>query len=180
MKRLLKTLLPMVMLVSTFEDAQSLIAHSRDAAASQEWGATAKGVHVALWADRSTYALGEDIPIHIRVENISATEAICGDSIEVTVQDEDGPLRPRPAHLPSGMITTFRGPSWRPPPYVPHKPLTFEKTLDQAGLLPDKPGSYKLTVTWSPYIAHAQSCGLVEPVAPQKYVSATSIESRII
>src|ERR1700728_1599281 len=67
------------------------------------WGHELAGVPVGLSVDKLTYALGEDVPLHVAVENASASVPIFGEpfllrrivsndnliSLQVEVLDED-------------------------------------------------------------------------------------------
>ena len=99
----------------------------------------------------------EDVPLHIAVESVSAPPPVYGEpirrpafegysssSISVVVQDEDGPLTPQ---LDSSGAETFGGPLLCPPPYPQGTPVQVERSLRQLGLLPTKPGNYKISVT---------------------------------
>jgi hypothetical protein len=111
------------------------------------WGAEIAGVRVGLSMDKLTYALGEDVPLHIALENASASVSVFGEpflrrpihgndnlpSVRVEILDEDGPLRMKPPD-PLLSIGTFRGPSLCPAAFVVGKPVATEKGLRQLGL----------------------------------------------
>jgi len=161
----------------------------RAAEIKRNWGQIEKGIRVDFTVDKLTYSVGEDVPLHIAVENVSGNSRIYGEpfrprpafgddgssGIKVTVQDDDGPLTPRD----SWGIGTSGGPSICPAPYPPGKPVQMEKTLHQVGLLPSTPGTYKITVTWSPYTTDLVTCEgapRFDPTVPPEkpYVSVRS------
>jgi hypothetical protein len=147
----------------------------------RDWGPTTNGVRAYLAVDKLIYTIGEDVPLHIAIENLSATQSIYDEpfrghslyysgrtaSIKIAVQDEDGPLNPR-FDISSPMVELGGGLSVCPSLLLPGKPSSFEGSLRQFGLLPRKPGTYKITVTWSPYMVDVPACdhGLVAAVAP--------------
>jgi hypothetical protein len=167
--------------VLTLQSALNLRAETK-----QTWGPVEKGVRAGLTIDRLTYAVGEDVPLHIALENISATHLIYGEpfrprlafgkdvaSIRVTVQDEDGPLTPSE----SFGIEVTSGPAVCPAPYPPGNPMQIEKSLRRVGQLPSNPGTYKITVTWDSYTTGSPTCkvGFDPSAIPEKpYVSVTS------
>ena len=75
------------------------------------WGKPEKGVRADLTLDKLTYALGDDIPLHIATEDLSAESAVydrplghyTGNaylpdawwSLQVVVEDEHGPIKAR-------------------------------------------------------------------------------------
>src|SRR5579864_2740794 len=157
---------------------------------NQKWGPITKGVRAGLSTDKIAYPVGEDIPLHITLENVSANAPIYdepfrprpafGDfssiSIKITVQDEDGPLTPR---WDSPSLSTTGGPSLCPAPYLSGKPAIIERNLRLFGLQPRIPGTYKITVNWSPYTTDIKNCDSVSssgPAAQQEkpYVSVMS------
>lgn len=160
------------------------------------WGGELAGVRVGLSVDKLTYALGEDIALHVAVENGSASVPIFGEpflrrpifgndnliGLRVDVLDEDGPLRVQPPSPDT--IRTGGGPSLCPTPFEVGKPVAVEKSLRTLGLLPTRPGEYKIIVRWSPYTAKNASCDAFSASAPsqksgnlkpeQPYVTVTS------
>jgi hypothetical protein len=154
------------------------------------WGKTEEGVRADLTLDTTEYSLGKDVPLHIAIENVSAAVRVYGEpfrprpafgnylgnSLEVTVQDEDGPLVPQFNGL---FPSTTGGPSLCPGSVGQGKPVSLEMSLGRLGLLPRKPGTYKIVVRWSPYTTQYSSCEEVprwRPDAPQEkpFVTVTS------
>jgi len=196
-KNLLGGLVILFTLVCGFAAAQapqSQLSQAQVQEPAQNWGPIVKGVRAGLSIDKTTYRVGEDVPLHIVFENVSAADPIYGEpyrarpafdvyfssSGKVTVQDEDGPLIPtRPvtvADLPTG-----GGPLRCPEPYSQGTPVRFEKSLNRVRLLPREPGTYKITVTWSPYTEDISTCqdyltaaAGPAPKLPSPFVFATS------
>jgi len=133
------------------------------ATVERNWGAAVKGVRVALTLDRLEYALGEDIPLHIATEDVSAKgivyENLCAFGTGVCFGPSDGPAVMIDVSVvgPDGPLTrgftgygaTF-GPAAHPVAYEKGKPRGIEKSLTRIGLLPAKAGDYTIVVTWSP------------------------------
>jgi hypothetical protein len=178
MKRLLGVIVSLLVLVCGFVEAQAPESPSSQAQVQElkeNWGPITEGVRVGLSVDKLTYSVGQDVTLHIVVENVSATQPVYGEpfrprardhnlAIGVMVQSKDGPLSPGPwdvSSLPMG-----GGPLQCPAPYLPGKPKQIDKTLRQFRLLPTKPGTYKIIVTWSLYTADVQSCDAVIHLIP--------------
>jgi hypothetical protein len=134
------------------------------------WGHELAGVRVGLSVDKLTYALGEDVPLHVAVENASASVPIFGEpflprpiygndnliSLRMDVLDEDGPLRVQPPSPDT--IRTGGGPSLCPVPFEVGKAVAVERSLRKLGLLPTRPGEYEIIIRWRPYTTKYGSC----------------------
>jgi len=151
----------------------------------RNWGATKLGMRADLTLDKLTYPLGQDIPLHIAIENVSNANPIYSEpflpsdpelsdamaSIHIVVQDEDGPLQ---QFSTWDELDTSHGQIACPNRIEQGKTLTFEKSLARIGLLPRAPGKYKITLTWSPYTANSNDCGLAH--AFQKSMDGNQID----
>jgi hypothetical protein len=161
----------------------------------RNWGNAAKGVRVDLTLDKLTYKLGENVPLHLATEDVSApfpiydTPFVAGrgvaisglelpPSLRVVVEDANGPMKPKQ------MI--WEG-SFRPLPcpkaYPTAVPVPEETQLSSLGLLPDRPGVYRIYATWSPYTSDATSCEPAsgsKPYAPLVTVISTPLILRIV
>jgi len=148
--------------------------HATEASEMQRtWGSLQHGLHAGLAIDKPTYRLGEEVPLHIVVENVSAERPTYSEpyhlrvayadhsrmSIGIRVEDKDGPLTPGP----DDRIGTEGGPAICPPAFEHGKAVAYEKKLSEFRLLPTKPGKYQVTVVWSPFTADATSCEDVPP-----------------
>jgi hypothetical protein len=139
------------------------------------WGKAEKGVRVDLTLDKLTYALGEEIPLHIATEDLAAEFPVYGRpfgsysmgdtsmldegwSVAVVVEDEHGPIKP----VEMGWSGSGR-PIPCPKPYPQGVVVPKEEPLSFTGLLPTKPGTYRILVKWSPYrSASGASCEEVQ------------------
>jgi hypothetical protein len=125
------------------------------------WGKLVEGLAANVTMDKNTYELGKDIPLHLAVENFSASVPIYGASpvfnpcelLEVQVRDSAG-------QLVSGIdpwLCTSGGPSgaWR---YPKDNLIPLEWSLAPLGMLPDRPGVYNVSITWKPFQGTDDSC----------------------
>jgi hypothetical protein len=162
---------------------------------SRKWGQTEQGVRVDLTLDKLTYSLGEDVPLHIAAEVLSAAKPVYAArfgpraaffsdftaAFRLTISDEDGPLpgSERPDNLSYGLFGGSSGPVICPGPITQGKVIPLERSLKHLGLLPTRPGTYKVVVSWSPYTTQYSSCDDVprfDAAAPreQPFVTVTS------
>ena len=137
--------------------------------APDNWGPVTDGVRVSLSLNKLTYAVGENIPLHIAAQVISAKHPVYGiadrpqgaffndlnfsRAFHLTITDEHGQRVGYDG--PANLALVGNGSSG---PYVCPTSLNVGHvyTLEQSassrsGLLPTQPGTYRLTVTWSPY-----------------------------
>jgi hypothetical protein len=132
---------------------------------ARQWGPKIKGVAVDVTLDKDTYTLGEDIPLHIAMENFDADVPILGestiwhpcDAAGVDVRDKCS----HPIKKSQGIefICMGSGPMglWR---YPKKAVVPFESTLRPIGLLPEQPGNYTVSATWSPFAGNDDTCNL--------------------
>lgn len=135
----------------------------------RNWGAMEKGVRVDLTLDKLNYRLGEEIPLHIATEDVSALSPVYDrpfvhamgfvggpglpDSVHVILEDANGPIKPKD-QMWSGSIR----PRPCPVAYVKSEVVPEEAQLSSLGLLPDHAGTFRLYVTWSPYTSADETC----------------------
>ncbi|MGC1414074.1 MAG: hypothetical protein WA817_02245 [Candidatus Acidiferrum sp.] len=123
---------------------------------ARKWGPKVKGVAVDVTLDKDTYQPGEDVPLHIAVENFDAPVPIyatnpVGDpylAIGVAVYDAMGRLLPENERSPAAAFWTGHG--WPPILFPPGKLVPMERSLAAQGWLPAHPGTYLVVVTWCP------------------------------
>jgi len=125
------------------------------------WGKLVDGLAADVTIDRNSYELGKDIPLHLAVENFSASVPIYGASpvfnpcevLEVQVRDSAGQLvsgnHPQPCMGggPSG--------AWR---YPSGKLIPLEWSLGPLGKLPTHSGVYSVVAIWEPSQGTDYSC----------------------
>jgi hypothetical protein len=106
--------------------------------------------------DKDTYQLGEDVPLHIAIENFDAPVPIYAIdpvwdpylAIGIEVRDATGQLLLDNERSSSEVLRTGHGRG--PVPYPAGKVVTIERMLASQGWLPNRPGVYTLVVTWCP------------------------------
>jgi len=123
-------------------------------AISRKWGLKAKGVAVDVTLDKATYDVGEDVPLHIAVENFDAAAPVYAidpawdpaEAIAIEVRDTQGRLLPESERSsPRLWMGHGRGPVL----YPPGKLVPIERSLKGQGWLPKRPGTYVIVVTWA-------------------------------
>ncbi|HWF12268.1 MAG TPA: hypothetical protein VG272_00920 [Candidatus Acidoferrales bacterium] len=157
---------------------------------ARKWGPQVKNLAVDVTLDKNTYAVGEDVALHIAMENFGADRHIYGPSLIwhpcqiVTIQLFDSTSgENRKAAFEcrdSGPSSSYFF------EYVTGKVIPLEFTLREVGLLPDKPGTYSVVVTWAPFGSKVVCLGAIpiEPVcqfhAPYATVHSASGSFRIL
>ena len=118
------------------------------------WGPRLAGVAVALDLDKPTYTQGEDIPLHIALENFAATTPVHswsplwdpGIATNLTVLDAQGKALPQG----EGCFHLYTGHGFGPNmPVLLGTPIYIEDACASAFLQPPlPPGLYTFVVTW--------------------------------
>jgi hypothetical protein len=123
---------------------------------SRKWQGRLKGVGVDVSLDKGAYKLGEDVPLHIAVENFNAPVPIYAISplwdpyqaIGVEVRDMTG--RPLTEDERFPMETFWSGHGLAPFPFALGELVPIERSLALQGWLPNRPGTYEVVVSWCP------------------------------
>lgn len=122
----------------------------------RKWHGKEKGVGVDLSLDKETFQVGEDVSLHIAIENfdapvpIYAIDPIWDPSIAIGVEVRDSTGNPLAETEKFPMTTMWTGHGLGPFPYPPGKIVTIERDLRSLGWLPNRPGAYRVVVTWCP------------------------------
>jgi len=144
--------------------------------APDNWGPTQQGVRVSLSLDKSTYAVGETILLNIKAQVVSAERtvydipdrptgtsfiknlAFFARAFHLTILDEKGHIvgNNEPSNLQFITVSGSSGPLVCPVPLEVGR--VYELGRPAQKLLPRLPGTYRLTVTWSPYPASDPPC----------------------
>ena len=122
---------------------------------TRKWGQRAKGTAVSLTLDRDAYRVGEDIPVHIALEDFDASTPLYAwdpvwdpcMAIGIEIKDATGHRVPVEERLPNWSICTGHG--FGPRPVEKGRTITIEQSLRRSGWLPSRPGTYTLIVTWA-------------------------------
>lgn len=121
---------------------------------ARKWNGKAKGVGVDVTQDKETYELGEDVPLHIAIENFDALVPIYAISpvwdpstaVRIEVRGDDGHALAENERFPSEDMWTGHGRG--PFIFERGKIITIERTLATQGWLPKQPGVYSVVVRW--------------------------------
>jgi hypothetical protein len=122
----------------------------------RKWQGKVKGVGVDVTLDKDAYQLGEDVPLHIAIENFDAPVPIYAidpvwdpyQAIGIEVRDAAGRVLLENEKSSNGIVWTGHG--LGPVPYPAGKLVSIERTLSSQGWLPAHPGTYTVVVTWCP------------------------------
>ena len=159
------------------------VKYANAATITRKWGPQVKGIAVDVAVDKDTFLTGEDVPLHLAVENFSSGEAVYGPStldhfcdtstfFKIEVRNSNGEtmfFNPR-----SGLTTAYAGrmgcPVWdtRLPRAIV---VPYETTLGKEGWLPTHQGTYTVTVTLIPWVGSDEGHGVVFRRAPQDYAT---------
>jgi hypothetical protein len=142
------------------------------------WGPHTKGLGMAISLDKPTYTTGEQIPVHLAVENFEVESSVHGWSINgdpmfainLRLLDSTGNSIGEVDGDPGSGI----GHGWGPTEEFPRgKLVTIERSL--VGL---KPGSYTLVAAWAAYIGSDKVCTSVQAKATIRVLpDATAAEA---
>jgi hypothetical protein len=124
----------------------------------RNWGSQVEGAAVSLNLDSDVYTVGDDILLHIALENVGAHTAIAAmdpyyDPPGVAVELEASDGQPIP---PPRFTTAWTGHGFCHH-FLPGIVFPVELKLSQMGFQPNRPGVYKVVATWNP---SKDNCGL--------------------
>jgi hypothetical protein len=152
------------------------------------WGKAEEGVRTDLTVDNLTYTVGEDIPLHLAIENVSASRPLysmplnggaCPSDFTLHVEKE-GSSPPEFFQLPFFALTeTMCVTGYRRNPLAVGKIVPIEDTLSQLGLLPSQPGVYRITVSWKVYDNPSSGSDRANLIQQRPYVTVTSAASEL-
>lgn len=114
------------------------------------WGPPVKGLAANIALDKTNYSLGEDVPLHLALKNISVPDRsfhvqLCTDAV-ITVRDQSGhKIEPTGDQEFCSQNGTYN------PYFPPGDLIPTEHSLKLMGLLPSKPGTYTIESTWTMY-----------------------------
>jgi hypothetical protein len=146
----------------TFPISNEITLKMADAATiEQNWGQKDHGVAVDLSLDRDTFALGEDVALHIALENFDADIPVYGFSplwnpfaaVKIEVRESNG----QPVKQTCNRVWTSGGPAamWR---YPKEMIVPVERSLAGDGFLPDHPGNFTVSVAWKVFRGEDDTC----------------------
>jgi hypothetical protein len=116
----------------------------------------AKGIGADITLDKDTYRLGEDVPLHLAIEDFDADvplytwDPLWDPCMVVGIEVKDAAGHPLPVNerFPNSSICTGHG--FGPKPFAKGKVVPLERELRAEGWLPNHPGTYTIVLTWSP------------------------------
>jgi len=119
----------------------------------RQWERT-KGIGAAITLDKATYQVGEDVPLHLAIEDFNADVPLYTWDprwdpcmvVGIEVQDAAGHSLSTDERFPNSSICTGHG--FGPRPFEKGKVVSLERTLRGEGWLPDHPGTYTIILTW--------------------------------
>jgi hypothetical protein len=145
---------------------------------ARKWGAKEKGIAVDVTLDKDTFQLGEDVALHIAIENFDATVPVyaanpvwdlCG-LVGVNIFDATGkPLADAQRFQPMSICMGNHG--FPAILYPPGKAVPIERTLASENALPNHAGDYTVVVTWSACLGNP-STGIGDNSPPQVCATA--------
>ena len=123
---------------------------------ARKWGPQVKGIAVDVTLEKDTYRLGENIPLHMAVEDFDAPVPIYSwdplwdpcMTVGVEVLDEHGQPIAASDRFPNQALCMGHG--FGPRPIEKGKIIPIERTLASEGWLPNHPGAYAVRVRWAP------------------------------
>jgi hypothetical protein len=144
----------------------------------RKWGDTEMGVRADLTVDKPSYALGEDIPLHLALENVSSGGTLystpfdqgpCFSDYTVNVVRADGS---KPEFFQQREFVVFAESAPRVigalrKPLEQGKMMPSEDTLFRLERLPRQQGEYRITVSWSAYKNAISGAVVSRPGAPR-------------
>jgi TPR repeat protein len=146
------------------------------------WGPEVKGLAATVTLEKTTYLLGEDVPLHIALKNVSVPDRtfhiqLCTDAV-ITVRNENGQkIDPTNNQEFCSQNGTYN------PYFPPGDLLPAEHSLKLMGLLPHQPGRYTVESIWTMYPKPPGPNGLMsrgEDVgAPYAIVSSAPVTFRV-
>ncbi len=149
----------------------------------RKWGPRAKGIAADVTLDKETFRVGEDVPLHIAIEDFDAAVPLYGWDpvwdpcmvVGLEVQDIGGHSLSVSQRLPQWSVCTGHG--FGPRPVAQGKVIPLERTLGKEGWLPNQPGTYTVVITWTPCFDpknEAPSAGQSADLKPYAVVHATA------
>ena len=124
----------------------------------RKWGPRVKGIAADITLDKDTFRLGEEVPMHLAVENFDAEGSVYGGDptwdpcwvVGLQVLDIRGQvLTPNERFLHRSFCM---GHGRSPMLYPKGKFVPLERSLGAEGWLPNHPGTFIIVVTWAPLI----------------------------
>ncbi len=122
----------------------------------RKWGPRIKGIAADITLDKETFRIGEDVRLHLAVEDFDADVPIYAwdplwdpcFAIGLEVRDASGQPLPANERFPNWSVCMGHG--FGPRLVAKGKVIPLERTLGEEGWLPSHAGMYIIVVTWTP------------------------------
>jgi hypothetical protein len=149
----------------------------------RKWGPRVRGIAADITLDKGTFRVGEDVPLHLAIENFDAAVPLYSWDplwdpcmvVGVEVQYIRGHALSVNKRFPQRSVCTGHG--FGPRPVAQGKVIPLERTLGQEGWLPNQPGTYTVVITWVPCFDpknKASSAGQPADLKPYAVVHAAA------
>lgn len=142
----------------------------------RHWGEAVSGVAMDITLDRDVYTVGEDMPLHVALQNMNSPLPIYADGqqwdrcsiVRVTIRDNaDGLI------VPGYGTPGCSGHGHAMAPYGKGVIVPMELVLESEGRLPKYAGDFTVTVTWPTWTGPPAACEMC--AAPRElYVTASA------
>lgn len=116
----------------------------------------AKGIGADITLDKDTYRLGEDVPLHLAIEDFDADvplytwDPLWDPCWVVGIEVQDAAGHPLPVNERFRRSSICTGHGFGPRLFQKGKVVPLERNLRAEGWLPNHPGTYIIVLTWSP------------------------------
>jgi len=122
----------------------------------RKWGPRVKGIAADITLDKTTFRVGEDVPLHLAIKNFDAAVPLYSWDpvwdpcmvVGLEVQDVGGHALSLAKRFPQWSVCMGHG--FGPRPVAQSKVIPLERTLGKEGWLPNQPGTYTVVITWAP------------------------------
>jgi hypothetical protein len=125
------------------------------AAISRKWGTRVKGIAADITLDKTTFRLGEDVPLHLAIEDFDSPlplyswDPVWDPCVTVSIQVLGPKGRPLAPVERYSDISVCLGHGFGPRPFPKGTIIPIERTLATEGWLPNRAGTYKIVVSWA-------------------------------
>ena len=141
-----------------------------------------KGIAADITLDKETYRLGEDVPLHLAIEDFNADvplytwDPIWDPCMVVGIEVQDAAGHPLTTNERFQNSSICTGHGFGPRPFPKGKVVPMERTLRAEGWLPNQPGTFTVVLTWSPCFGWRKETptGWVADLKPYAAVHATA------
>jgi hypothetical protein len=125
-----------------------------EASIKRDWSPIEDGIAIALNPDRDTYRVGQDIHLHVATQDFHATKTLyvedCIRPVTIEVRDSLGnPIKSKGPTAGYPTLEILRCSGGRTMAFPKGKPVAWEPTLRELGILPDYAGEFTVVATWS-------------------------------